>query len=156
MTYRGLVSFLVVAFAACASSGGGTALYRRDVGMASRSDAVEIAVRVARQNNFEVASVDTAREVQIQTEWLKRPPFSDERSAGVADAESRLRVIARPRGETKIGTNYSVSVTVENRLRLDGSPSWSEALNTPMFTAYADRISNELKQLFTNIGVRRY
>ena len=65
-------------------------------------------------------------------------------------------MIARPRGETKIGTNYAVTVTVENRLRVPGSTSWSEALNTAMFTAYADRISNELKQLFTNIGVRRY
>jgi len=147
--------FLVLLLQACAS-GGGTALYRRDVGQASRADAVAIAVRVARQHNYEVASVDTLREVQIYTEWLKRPPFSDETSYGIAEAESRMVVIARPRGETAIGTTYSVNVNIENRLRLQGSNSWNESLNTPMFVAYADKISNDLKQLFTNIGVRRY
>ena len=155
MPYRRLVLLLSMPMLACAS-GGGSARYRRDVGTASRADAVDIAVRVARQHSYEVAAVDTAREVQVQTEWRKRPPFSDETSLGVAEAESRMLVIARPRGETAIGTNYAVSVTVENRLRLPGSPSWNESINTPMFTAYADRITNELKQLFTNIGVRRY
>jgi hypothetical protein len=157
MSYRRLVLLLTVPIVGCASgTGGGSALYRRDVGMASRADAVDIAVRVARQHSYEVANVDTAREVHVQTEWLKRPPFTDETSLGVAEAETRMLVIARPRGETAIGTNYAVSVTVENRLRLPGSASWNESLNTPMFTAYADRITSELKQLFTNIGVRRY
>jgi hypothetical protein len=155
MLYRGLLSALWPLIAACAS-GAGTALYRRDVGTATRADAVDIAVRIARQNNYEVAAVDTLRGIQILTEWLKRPPFSDETSRGVAEAESRMLVVARPRSETTIGTNYAVSVTVENRLRLDGSTSWNESLNTPMFTAYADRISNAMKQLITNIGVRRY
>jgi hypothetical protein len=152
---RRLISSMFL-IAACASAGGGTALYRRDVGAASRTDAVALATRVAQQHNFELAGIDTVNEVQIQTEWLKRPPFTDETALGVAEAESRLLVIARPRGLTAIGANYSVNITVENRLRLQGSNSWSESMNTPMFTAYADRISNDLKQLITNIGVRKY
>ena len=158
MQLHGALLLSVLLVGACASAGGpaGTALYRRDVGGASKSDAVTIATRVARQHNYEIAGIDSLREIQIQTEWLKRPPFTDETTQGIAEAESRLVVTARPRGQTTIGTNYSVTVTVENRLRLPNSPSWNESLNTPMFTAYADRITNDLKQLITNIGVRRY
>ena len=47
-------------------------------------------------------------------------------------------------------------LTVENRLRVQGTSAWNESLNTAMFKAYADRIATTMKEWFTNIGTRVY
>jgi hypothetical protein len=140
---------------ACAS-GAGSALYRKEVGTASGRDALRVIQSVAEQYTYEIESVDTTRDVRVETEWLKRRPFSDETAMGIEDAETRLLVVGRPRGSSTLGTSYSVMLTVENRLRVQGGASWSESLNTPMFKAYADRIANAMKEWFTNIGTRVY
>jgi hypothetical protein len=155
MRLRYVFAAALLVVTACAS-GAGSALFRREVGNASGLDALNIAQRVAQQYTYQIESVDTLRDIRVETEWLKRRPFEDETAAGIDDAESRLLIVARPRGQTVLGTNYSVILTVENRLRVQGSSAWNESLNTPMFTAYADKIAAEMKQLFTNIGVRRY
>jgi hypothetical protein len=140
---------------ACAS-GAGSALYRKEVGTASGRDALRVIQSVAQQYTYEIELADTTREVRVETEWLKRRPFEDESSMGIEDAESRLLVVGRPRGTSALGTSYSVMLTVENRLRVQGSAAWNESLNTPMFKAYADRIANTMKEWFTNIGTRVY
>jgi hypothetical protein len=155
MSLRRITPLLVLLCTACAS-GGGSALFRRDLGNASGPDAVAVALRVAQQYSYQIANVDSLRGIRIETEWLKRKPFSDEEAFGIEDAETRLLIVARPRGTTLIGNNYSVNLTVENRLRVQGSSAWNESLNTDMFNAYAGKIAAELKQLYTNIGVRKY
>jgi hypothetical protein len=155
MKSQSIVFISVFVLGACAS-GGGSALYRRDVGNASGRDAMTIIERVAHQYSYRIENVDTLKDIRVETEWLKRRPFEDETSLGIADAESRLLVVARPRGQTVLGTSYSVTLMVENRLLVQGSASWNESLNTPMFKAYADRIAGAMKQWFTNIGTRVY
>ena len=140
---------------ACAS-GAGSALYRKDVGIASGRDALRVIQSVAQQYTYEIESADTTREVRVETEWLKRRPFEDESALGIEDAETRLLVVGRPRGTSALGTSYSVMLTVENRLRVQGTAAWNESLNTAMFKAYADRIANTMKEWFTNIGTRVY
>src|SRR5688500_8569937 len=98
MRFRLLVSFAFCFLNACASAGG-SALYRREVGNASGPDAMRIIQRVAEQYSYRIENVDTLRDIRVETDWLKRQPFKDELSLGVEDAESRLLVIARPRGQ---------------------------------------------------------
>ena len=155
MSYRKLAPLVLLLGTACAS-GGGSALFRRDLGNASGPDALAVAMRVAQQYSYQIANVDSLKAIRIETEWQKRKPFDDEAAFGIQDAESRLLIVARPRGNTMIGSNYSVNLTVENRLRVQGESSWNESLNTEMFNAYAEKIALDLKQLYTNIGVRRY
>jgi hypothetical protein len=144
-----------VSLSACAS-GAGSALYRKEVGTASGRDALRVIESVAQQYTYQIEAVDTTRDIRVETEWLKRRPFADESALGIEDAESRLLVVGRPRGTSTLGTNYSVMLTVENRLRVQGTTAWNESLNTAMFKTYADRIANTMKEWFTNIGVRVY
>ena len=155
MSNRRLAPVLFLLCAACAT-GGGSALFRRDLGNASGPDALTIALRVAQQYSYQIAHVDSLKDIRIETEWQKRKPFNDEAAYGIEDAETRLLIVARPRGNTMIGNNYSVNLTVENRLRVQGTSSWNESLNTEMFNAYADKIAAEMKEIYTNIGVRKY
>ena len=150
-----LIPASLLVFNACAS-GAGSALYRKEVGTASGRDALRVIESVAQQYTYEIESVDTTSQVRVETEWLKRRPFEDETALGIEDAETRLMVVGRPRGSSTLGTAYSVMLTVENRLRVQGGASWNESLNTPMFKAYADRIANAMKEWFTNIGTRVY
>ena len=155
MRFRSLLPLSMLLLAGCAS-GGGSALYRTEVGTASGPDALTIVQRVAEQYTYRIENVDSLRDIRIETEWLKRRPLEDESALGIEDAESRLVAIARPRGTNVLGTSYSVVLQVENRLRVQGTATWNESMNTPMFKAYADRIANAMKEWFRNIGVRRY
>jgi hypothetical protein len=155
MRYGWLVLLGAFSLNACAS-GAGSALYRKEVGTASGRDALRVIQSVAQQYTYEIESVDTTRDVRVETEWLKRRPFEDESAMGIEDAETRLMIVGRPRGSSVLGTSYSVMLTVENRLRVQGSAAWNESLNTAMFKAYADRIANTMKEWFTNIGTRVY
>ena len=155
MRLRLLVPLALCVLNACAS-GAGSALYRREVGNASGPDAMRVIQRVAEQYSYRIENVDTLRDIRVETDWRKRQPFADELSLGVEDAESRLMVIARPRGQTTLGPSYNVMLHVENRLRVQGSSTWNESMNTAMFKEYADKIANAMKEWFTNIGVRVY
>ena len=155
MRHRWLIPVCSLLLGACAS-GAGSALYRKDVGIASQRDAIRISENIVGQYTYRVESIDTTRGLRIETEWLKRRPFEDESSLGIEDAESRLLIVGRPRGTSALGTAYSVNLTVENRLRVQGTATWNESLNTPMFKAYADRIANAMTEWFRNIGTRVY
>jgi hypothetical protein len=141
---------------ACASGGGGSAVYRRDVGNASFVDAVDRSSLILTRHHYEVLSLDSIPFLRIETHWRPRPPFDDEVGMGVTQAETRVIVTARVRGETEMGSVYNVQLQVENRVRAGGVPDWNERTNTPMFRTYADEIVQDLRQEFLNIGVRRF
>lgn len=152
-----LVLTLLSAAAACASGGGGASpVYRRDIGNASFVDALSRSELVLARSHYEILNLDTIPFIRIETHWRPRPPFADEQTLGITEAESRVIVTARVRGETDIGSVYNVQMTVENRVRLAGGPDWNERTNTPMFREYADDITTMFKTEFVNIGVRRY
>lgn len=154
---RLLVVLALLAAGACASGkGGGSALYRREIGQASGPDARRLAEQVVDRYGYMVDTYEEAPEIRILTHWRPRLPFDDEKSAGVTSAESRLLIVARQRSVNEMGSTYNIIMTVENRLGLAGEPPLNSTLNTPMFRAYADGISNDLRQLVSNIGVRTY
>ena len=149
---------LGVLAAACASSGrgGGSALYRREIGNASFLDAMSLGTRIVQQFQYEVFQVDTtAGEISILTHWKARRPYSDELALGVTTGESRLHIVGRERGQNDLCKFYNVNLTLENRLRVAGSADWNESTNTPMFTQRADELVAEFRRQLSNIGVRR-
>ena len=75
MSKRKLAPVLLLLCAAC-RSGGGSALFRRDLGNASGPDALTLAMRVAQQYSYQIAHVDSLKDIRIETEWQKRRPFT--------------------------------------------------------------------------------
>jgi hypothetical protein len=158
---RLLLSLVLLSTAACATGQGGSALYRREIGMASAPDAITLAEQVIHRHGFQIDHAEEAPEIRILTHWRNRLPFEDEVALGVTGAESRILVVGRVRHTTDLGTYYVVHLTMENRLQTDpfqggGEAAWSDTINTDMFTAYADEIADDYKLLVSNIGVRRY
>lgn len=155
MSCRYVVSILLLAAAACAS-GGGSALYQREIGNASGLDAFDRAQLIISRHHYEVSEQDSIPFIRIETYWRPRQPFADEQALGITEAESRLLVIARVRGESEIGSIYNIRLTVDNRVRVAGAPDWNESINTPLFEDYADQIVQDFRTELTNIGVRRF
>jgi hypothetical protein len=158
MTQGVRVLLVFVLFAAACASGGarGTALYRRDIGNASEADALTLSHRIITRYHYEVFQQESQPIIRIETHWRARPPFADEQAMGITNAESRLIVTARIRGDSEMGSIYNVQMQIENRVRVAGGPDWNETTNTPMFRAYADEIVREFKSDMMNIGVRRF
>jgi hypothetical protein len=119
-------------------------------------DAYTLGMQIVNRYGFEAEEQDTVQEVRIQTHWKKRAPFADEQELGITDAETRILILGRSRGTTELGSNFSINVTLENRVRVAGGIDWNETTNTPMFVRYADDLTAEYRRLVTNIGVRRY
>jgi hypothetical protein len=154
---RRAVLFLCLFVMACASArtGGGSALYRREVGNATPSDAMRIGLRIVQQFQYEVFQIDTITELNILTHWKPRRPFADELALGVTSAESRMNIIGRLRGQNDVCRAYNLYLTLENRVRVAGSADWNESTNTPLFTQNGDEIVAEFRRRLADIGVRR-
>src|SRR5687768_15968443 len=137
---RRAVLFLCLLVAACASArtGGGSALYRREVGNATPSDAMRIGLRIVQQFQYEVFQVDTITELNILTHWKPRRPLADELALGVTSAESRLNIIGRLLGQNDICRFYNILLTLENRLRVPGSADCYLSPNTSLFTQHGE------------------
>lgn len=156
MKLRNLIPSVGLLIVACASGGGGSAMYQREIGNASGSDTFDRARLVINRFHYEIAEQDSIPYIRIETYWRPRQPFADEQALGITDAESRIVVTARIRGESELGSIYNIRLALENRVRVAGSPDWNETTNTPEFRQYADGIVQNFKQELTNIGVRRF
>ncbi|MGH7467183.1 MAG: hypothetical protein ACRENP_04275 [Longimicrobiales bacterium] len=157
MKHRNVAILTVAAFAACASGGGrGSAVYQREIGNASATDAVSRALLILSRNHFEVYQQEAAPFIRIETHWRTRRPFTDEVALGITNAESRVIVTARVRGETDVGSVYSVRMAVENRVKVGENMEWNDRTNTPMFRKFAEEMTGQFRTELINIGVRRY
>jgi hypothetical protein len=147
----------VVVAAGCASTGPGSssALFQRNVGNASRPDALDRSLRIVHQFQYEILRQDEGANIRIETHWKPRVPFEDEVAMGVTAAETRLIITANLRNDLKATASYDVNLTVENRVRVGLSNSWNETTATGAFREYADRITSDFRRELT-IGVRRF
>jgi len=154
---RRAVLVLCLFAAACASArtGSGSALYRREVGNASTVDAMTLGLRIVQQFQYEIFQIDTVTELSILTHWKARRPYADELALGVTNAESRLHIIGRQRGQNDMCAFYNINLTLENRVRVAGSANWNESTNTALFTQGADELVAEFRRQLGDIGVRR-
>jgi hypothetical protein len=151
---RNFILFAILGSIACASGSGGP-LFRREIGTASAIDAVTLAEQVIARHGYEIHQSDPGPDMRILTYWRPRSPFADEAALGVTAAESRILVTARERAQTELGALYNVHMTVENRVRVAGSPDWNHSVNTDGFEDYADEIVENFRTELNNIGVRR-
>jgi len=152
-----LLGAVVLLPAGCASGGGGgDAVFRAELGIATEADAVTISDRVFSQFQYTLARTDDPPNLRMETEWRVREPFQDERAQGITEAESRLVVSGRQRLETELGSQFAMTLMVENRVRTGVSGEWVDTHNTPQFRAYARSIAERLETQFRTIGVRRF
>ena len=150
---RGTVALLAVAMlAACASTGGGRAAVTRSLGTAPRGDLDSTLRTVLSRNQYVLERELLETNMLYETRWRVRQPFDDERSLGAVQAESRIIVRARPR--SREANIYTVTMTVENRVRT-GDAEWVQIPATAQFSAYAEELANELeRELVQGIRVR--
>ncbi len=159
----GTPAILVLATAlavGCASAGGGsTGLtsrhFQQDVGNATARDVERRTPRILERYHYVIVRHETSeRRTYIETDWRTRTPFEDEVARGISSVRSRIIVRARQRGGATGSTALMVvTFTMENLALDEESGQWRQAVVTDMFTAYAKRIANRLKDEFTS-GIR--
>lgn len=152
-----LVLALLVVPVACASGGGGgSSVFRAELGMATEADARSVSDRVFSQFQYTLDRAEDPPSLRLITEWRVRDPFQDERSLGIVEAESRLIVIGRERTISELGSQFAMTLQVENRVRAGTTGEWVDTQNTPQFREYARSIAERLETEFRTIGVRRF
>jgi hypothetical protein len=150
-----LASVLAACSAATTANAPGTATrFERGLGVASARDVMDKTVKVIRQHQFEVFRTENPPNLYLETHWRSRAPFDDEQMQGVTAAQTRVIMRAAPRGTSTLAEFYSVDLTIENKVQRGGSETWDATLATPQYIAYANRITQDLRDEL-NIGVRR-
>lgn len=128
--------------------GGGSDVYRQNLGTADRITLVEgtrdaLLVRYGFQLEREVTS---SEDVRFETEWKEESSLEDERAAGYTHARTRITITARPRNRsTSVAQSYAVRFVAETEVREIGSEVWQSVPMTPMRLDYIRQISTFLK-----------
>jgi hypothetical protein len=148
-------ALLLLLVSGCASVGG-AALFRQELGTATEPDATTVMERVSAHFHYTVDRREEPPNFWIQTHWQGRPPFDDERAQGIIEAETRLLLTGRQRIDSLLGSQFAMTLVVENRTRTGPDVDWVETVNTPMFVEYAKSIAERIEQDFRTIGVRRF
>jgi hypothetical protein len=153
-----LLLLTVVGLPACASSTGGSAVFRRELGSGTESNAREIFERVTGLRQFQIEKIEPSPNFSIITEWRLRPPFPDERLLGITEAETRLTLVGRIRvpATEAAGEQFAFTLVVENRTRGGEGEPWVSTRNTELFRNYAQSIAEQIEQEFRTIGIRRF
>lgn len=148
----------VVGLPACASSSGGSAVFRRELGTGTESNAREIMERVTGLRQYQVDQIEESPNFSITTQWRLRPVFTDERLIGILEAETRLTLVGRIRvpATEAAGEQFAFTLVVENRTRGGTGEGWVMSRNTEMFREYAQSIAEQLEGEFRTIGIRRF
>jgi hypothetical protein len=148
----------VVGLPACATSSGGSAVFRRELGSGTESNAREIMERVTGLRQYQIEQIEPSPNFSITTQWRDRPPFPDERLLGILEAETRLILVGRIRvpATEAAGEQFAFTLIVENRTRGGDGEPWISTRNTELFRNYAQVIADQLEQEFRTIGIRRF
>jgi hypothetical protein len=155
----GASAFVALAVLACASGGGldaNRARFERDVGVATYTQGHDLAIKVLRQNQFELERETDPPVLYLETRWRGRVPFEDEQALGIGAAQVRIIVRGNVRNTTSMqGDLYSVSMVVENRVQLRNSVDWSDGTATAQYRQWAQRVTDDLKREL-DVGVRTF
>jgi hypothetical protein len=147
-----------VVLGACATGGGVTAnqsRFERDVGVGTAEQVYEKAMRLVTLHQFDVERETRESGLYIETRWLPRLPFEDERAMGIATAQSRLIIRANLRNTTELGELYAANLVVETRVQTRDSQEWSYAVATPRYREWAQKLADDLRREL-DVGVRRF
>jgi len=147
---------LVALTAACSARGssGSMAGFSRDVGTGSQLDVEQEVEETIIKYQFQINQRIETPPLLWETRWRPRAPFPDEEALGVAEAQVRLFVRARPRGsQVGLGQLFVVSLTVENRVQMMGSQEWDGSVATDSYQEWASEIAEDLRQRL-DVGIR--
>lgn len=146
-----LASTLVLA--GCAAASGGGSFEERLAAQPTLPDLQDRTLRVLQRLQYEIDRTETEPQFMVITHWLERLPFDAEQEQGAESARNRIRVTGAIRGRTAITQTYTVTVRIENQIRLpDGG--WTEAPDSDAFRTMASRIANDLDAELDQ-GIRR-
>ncbi|HUF51535.1 MAG TPA: hypothetical protein VMN60_11905 [Longimicrobiales bacterium] len=141
----------VIALAGCAS-GAARPYVTVQAGTAPRLDIDTKLKLVLQRHQYVLVREEQETNLYYETQWRPRTPFDDEQGVGATHAESRIIVRARPRSRET--ANYTVSFTVENRLRT-ADAEWVSSAVTDQFGRYARELGGEFtRELAQGIRVR--
>ncbi len=129
-----------------------------DLGTAWVSDVMEQAPLVLQHRyNYDFRTMRAEQsDVYVETEWLIRPPFGDEVSAGITKARTRIVLTGQHRGRASPTITGAVRTTL--RLRLEyavtfaGTEEWTAHPFGETMKAYVKRLENELKTVLNIQG----
>lgn len=155
---RALMLVAVLALTACSARGSAAnaARFERSAGIGTAPDIQMRVDKIFRLHQFEIEREAEPPTMYWETRWRNRAPFADEQALGVNVAQIRLIVRTAPRGSTSpAGQLYDVNLAIQTRVQTVAGSDWSEAIATPQYREYAQRIYDDLKREL-EIGVRRY
>ncbi len=149
--------FFILLAVGCAGSSATIKMYNADLGIASAYGIREQVQRLLiNKYHYVIAYADeTNNRVYIETDWLDRLPFADERRMGVEQAKSRIIIEARTRGRTGEASRLSVKFKGENMLFFADTGSWERGHMTKEARRYFKELADELKTQFAAM-VREY
>lgn len=145
---------LVTLFAACASAGSGgrdSALgaYTHDLGTATNVAVVREAEQILQRFGYQIHRADIVTDrLRLETQWLVRDPYQDERLEGITSARSRIIITTRPRGTTNSNLTPLTAVTMQVEVQyISGSSRDWMGLDTvsPEMSATVKRIADAFR-----------
>lgn len=128
------------------------------IGTATSYDFKETVSRLLNRYQYDVVRFEqTNDQIYIETYWRYRFPFEDEINLGVADAETRFIINARPRKRSYLSSSdlWVVQFQGENQVRLGNSDAWVNAPMTNMAMSYFNKFADDLKIEFYT-GLRKF
>jgi hypothetical protein len=156
---RAVVAALaVLLLAGCGGRRGDASVahFARGIGVATAAEAVTKSHQVLALHQFEIEREEQPPVLYIETRWRNRTPFQDEFALGIEAAQVRALVRGRSRSPTSgMGELYTMDMTIEQRVRVQGTQDWAHVTVTDSARAFAARIVEDLRREL-DVGVRRF
>ena len=157
-------AFLLFALGACAAPAGqdgfsGYSDLRINLGLVTTSTIEKWTVPVMQRHAYTIRREELfPSRVYMETAWLARQPFADERALGVLGAETRLIIEAGPVRQggrmAGLGAKRTVWLVAENVVYMQPDGSRKRLANTPEFRAYVKALARDLRDEYAREEMR--
>ncbi|NIR52085.1 hypothetical protein GWO43_26195 [candidate division KSB1 bacterium] len=151
------VVVLLTLFLGCAgssaSSGGGSKIYRANLGIATFSGLRDQTQRLlVNKHHYIIQYFDESTDrFYVETEWKDRSPFADEVQQGVLQARSRVILEGRPRIHAGRSSKLKIKFRGENLLLFSDSGQWERGHMSKQARENFKELANELKHRFSTM-----
>ncbi|MEE9161410.1 MAG: hypothetical protein V3U35_00430 [Candidatus Neomarinimicrobiota bacterium] len=149
-------ALLLITLGACAAPGGGngSSAYRDlriNLGQVSTSTIENRTYWVIQRHAYTLDRQELSpSRVYLETAWLVRQPFADERALGVLGAETRLIIEAGPLR----GLRRTVWLVAENMVHMQVEGGMQRLANTSQFRQYIEALARDLRDEYTREELR--
>ncbi|GEM_PF-668858 len=133
--------------------------YSKRIGNVTAIDFYEKTLKLL-QNRYQyniIRREQTENEIYIETNYLYRSPFEDERRMGIVSARTRIIIRALPRTQYMApgATEWVVRMTGESQVQVQGSEEWVTMPMTDQAYKYFEKIRSRIK-LEYDTGIQKY